>query len=58
MARRASIRAELAEVQDILGHASPDTTKKIYAQYTRQHLREAFDKYSLPAAEVAARARR
>jgi site-specific recombinase XerD len=50
--------AELAEVQDILGHASPDTTKKIYAQYTKQHLREAFDKYSLPAAEVADRARR
>jgi site-specific recombinase XerD len=50
--------AELAEVQDILGHASPDTTKKIYAQYTKQHLREAFDRYSLPAAEVARRARR
>jgi integrase/recombinase XerD len=50
--------AELAEVQDILGHASPETTKKIYAQYTKQHLREAFDAYSLPAADVARRARR
>jgi site-specific recombinase XerD len=50
--------AELSEVQDILGHASPETTKKIYAQYTKQHLREAFDRYSLPAAEVARRAGR
>jgi integrase/recombinase XerD len=50
--------AQLAEVQDILGHASPNTTKKIYAQYTKQHLREAFDKYSLPADEVARRASR
>ena len=50
--------AELAEVQDVLGHASPKTTRKIYAQYTKQHLREAFDRYSLPAAEVARRARR
>ncbi|HEY3109660.1 MAG TPA: tyrosine-type recombinase/integrase, partial [Chloroflexota bacterium] len=50
--------AELAEVQDILGHASPETTKKIYAQYTKQHLREAFDRYSIPAAEVARRAAR
>jgi integrase/recombinase XerD len=49
--------AELGEVQDLLGHASPDTTKKIYAQYTKQHLREAFDKYSLPATEVARRAK-
>ncbi|HEY3187425.1 MAG TPA: tyrosine-type recombinase/integrase [Solirubrobacteraceae bacterium] len=49
--------AELAEVQDILGHASPNTTKKIYAQYTKQHLREAFDKYSRPAAEVAGRSK-
>ena len=49
--------AELAEVQDILGHASPETTKKIYAQYTKQHLRRAFDEHSLPAAEVARRAR-
>jgi len=50
--------AELGEVQDLLGHAGPDTTKKIYAQYTKQHLRQAFEKYSLPAAEVAGRARR
>jgi site-specific recombinase XerD len=49
--------AQLSEVQDILGHASPETTKKIYAQYTTQHLREAFDRFSLPADVVAARAR-
>ena len=45
-------------MQDILGHASPETTKKIYAQYTKQHLREAFDTYSRPASEVARRAGR
>lgn len=49
--------AQLAEVQDILGHASPETTKKIYAPYTTQHLREAFDRFSLPADEVARRSR-
>lgn len=50
--------AQLSEVQDILGHASPETTKKIYAPYTRQHLRDAFDRFSLPAEEVARRAQR
>jgi site-specific recombinase XerD len=48
--------AQLAEVQDLLGHASPETTKTIYAPYTQQHLREAFDRFSLPAEEVARRA--
>lgn len=47
--------AHLAEVQDILGHASPATTKQIYAPYTTGHLREAFDRYSLPAEEVVRR---
>jgi len=47
--------AQLSEVQDILGHASPETTKKIYAPYTKQHLREAFDRFSLPAEELAKR---
>ena len=37
--------AKLSEVQDILGHASPETTKKIYAHYETAHLREAFDRY-------------
>ena len=40
--------AKLSEVQDILGHASPETTKKIYAHYETAHLRDAFDKYSVP----------
>ena len=31
--------AKLSEVQDILGHASPETTKKIYAHYETAHLR-------------------
>lgn len=37
--------AQLSEVQDILGHASPTTTKQIYAHYDKGHLREAFSKY-------------
>jgi site-specific recombinase XerD len=47
--------AQLAEVQDILGHASPETTKRIYAPYTAQHLREAFDRFSVPAEELVRR---
>ena len=45
--------ASLSEVQDILGHASPETTKRIYAHYQVQHLREAFDRYSATAQELA-----
>src|SRR5439155_12620383 len=47
--------AKLSEVQDILGHASPETTKKIYAHYEVQRLRDAFDRYSLSAEEMAGR---
>lgn len=50
--------AQLAEVQDILGHASPETTKKIYAPYTTEHLREAFDTFSVPVEEIARRLNR
>ena len=50
--------ANLSEVQDILGHASPDTTKRIYAHYETAQLREVFDRYSLPADQAAAHARR
>ncbi len=46
--------AQLSEVQDILGHASPETTKKIYAHYEVSHLRQAFDRYSVPAEDLAA----
>jgi site-specific recombinase XerD len=46
--------ASLSEVQDILGHASPDTTKRIYAHYQSQHLRDAFDRYSASADELVA----
>jgi integrase/recombinase XerD len=45
--------AKLSEVQDILGHASPETTKKIYAHYEVSHLRDVFDRYSASAAELA-----
>lgn len=41
--------AQLSEVQDILGHASPTTTKQIYAHYDKSHLREAFSKYRTSA---------
>jgi integrase/recombinase XerD len=46
--------AKLSEVQDILGHASPETTKRIYAHYEVAHLREAFDRFSASPAELAA----
>ncbi len=46
--------AQLSEVQDLLGHASPETTKKIYAHYTTSHLREAFERYSISPSEAAA----
>ena len=49
--------AKLSEVQDILGHASPETTKKIYAHYEVQHLQDAFDRYTLSAEEMAERLR-
>jgi site-specific recombinase XerD len=45
--------AKLSEVQDILGHASPETTKKIYAHYETAHLRDAFDRYSASVDEAA-----
>jgi len=45
--------AQLSEVQDILGHASPETTKKIYAHYKTSRLRKAFDRFSLPPEAVA-----
>jgi site-specific recombinase XerD len=46
--------ASLSEVQDILGHASPETTKRIYAHYQTEHLRDAFDRYSASAEELVA----
>ena len=50
--------AKLSEVQDILGHASPETTKRIYAHYEVSHLREAFDRFSATPEELAAEAAR
>ena len=47
--------ASLSEVQDLLGHASPATTKLIYAHYEVAKLREAFRTYSLSASEAAER---
>ncbi len=39
--------AQLGEVQDVLGHASPVTTKMIYAHYERKTLRAAVNKHRL-----------
>ena len=50
--------AKLSEVQDILGHASPETTKRIYAHYEVSHLRDAFDRFSASPDELAAEAAR
>jgi len=44
--------AQLSEVQDLLGHASPETTKKIYAHYETQRLRAVFDQCSVSASEL------
>jgi site-specific recombinase XerD len=46
--------AKLSEVQDLLGHASPETTKRIYAHYEVAHLRDAFDRFSASAEDLAA----
>ncbi len=46
--------ADLSQVQDLLGHASPETTKTIYAHYSIQHLRSAFDRYSQPLSDAVA----
>lgn len=43
----------LSLLQDLLGHSSPDTTKRIYAQHSQAHLRQAVAQYSLSAEEVA-----
>ncbi len=50
--------AKLSEVQDILGHSSPETTKKIYAHYEVSHLRLAFERYSASAEELVAELQR
>jgi len=44
--------AKLSEVQDILGHASPETTKRIYAHYETSHLRDVFDRFSSSPEEL------
>ena len=45
--------ADLSTVQDILGHASPEITKRIYAHYAVAKLRQAFDDYSADPEELA-----
>jgi hypothetical protein len=38
----------------VAGHASPETTKKVYAHSTVSRLRQAFDRYSRTVDELAA----
>lgn len=45
----------LDALQDVLGHASPDTTKRIYAPLSHQKLRKLVQAADVPAAEVARR---
>jgi site-specific recombinase XerD len=47
----------LEALQDVLGHASPATTKMIYAPLSRGRLRALVEASSLSAAEVARRTR-
>jgi integrase len=44
--------ASLSEVQDVLGHSSPDTTKAIYSHYTPQFLRDVVSRCSASPAEL------
>jgi integrase/recombinase XerD len=37
--------ADLSTIQDVLGHSSPETTKRIYSRYDAQTLRRAVDQY-------------
>jgi site-specific recombinase XerD len=45
--------AQLGEVQDVLGHASPVTTKMIYAHYERKTLRAAVNKHRVGVGQLA-----
>jgi site-specific recombinase XerD len=44
--------ASLSEVQDVLGHANPSTTKTVYAHYSPRFLRDAVAKYSASPSEL------
>ena len=46
--------ADLSQVQDVLGHADPSTTKQIYAHYTPKKLRAVVLEYSASPAELVA----
>jgi site-specific recombinase XerD len=45
--------AQLGEVQDVLGHASPVTTKMIYAHYERKTLRASVNKHRVGVGQLA-----
>lgn len=49
--------APLEAIQDILGHADISTTKRVYAHYSKPHIREIFDRTTLPPEEAIKRRR-
>jgi integrase len=46
--------APIALIQDLLGHANVNTTKKVYAAYEQQTLRKGFAQYNPSASQQAA----
>jgi site-specific recombinase XerD len=46
--------ADLSQVQDVLHHADPSTTKRIYAHYAPKKLQAVVLEYSASAAELVA----
>jgi len=44
--------APLEAIQDILGHSDISTTRRVYAHYSKPHIREIFDRTTLPPEEA------
>jgi site-specific recombinase XerD len=49
-----NLGADLGLVQDIMGHSTPDVTKRVYAQLTEKRLREGFHTYNASPEEALA----
>jgi len=46
--------ASLSLIQDLLGHASVDATKRVYAAYEQQTLLKGFEKFNPSASQQVA----
>jgi hypothetical protein len=46
--------APIALIQDLLGHANVNTTKKVYAAYEQQTLRKGFEQFNPSASQQVA----